>query len=523
MGAGKESHEHNSLPGLKRQPAKSGLPIFHKATHKFPFFNDSKTRFLFLTVGLLLIVLGLLHFMYYKSRRDDMINDTSIKLSIMSEMAQDSLSSMMLGGQDRQLGQFITRSMTRDLKEMRLISPAGKVISSTMASDNNFMVKGLPLENKIITDKNGIPVEMFTPVYNDRPCQSCHGTGQDTLAVLNVELLNRGLLHRIDALRKETALSFAAVFLLIFGPMVLFYSRLVERPLRALKESVKKASGGNFDIRFDAANDNELGGLCADLNSAFGLFRQIRTDLEARQVETIAKMEKMASLGELAAAIAHEIKNPLAGISGAIQVFSEDIPGDDPRKEIMKEILTEIDRLDESVKSLLTYARPPMLRPVKVDIISVIERARTLLGKQAQSQNVNIKMPPAGGDECIIEADPERMQEVFFNIMQNSLRLMPGGGELSIELRCEGIAEKDNGETIEIMISDTGMGLQPDDLKNIFKPFFTTKHSGSGLGLAIGKNIVEEHGGRIEVESRPGLGSTFHVIMQSLVFVEKNG
>ncbi len=500
------------------------------SSRSLPAVHRLRARYLLLVAGLLVAVLGLWHLMYYKSRKEDMIRDTSVKLSIMTEMAKDSVVSLMLGGQDRQLGLFIARSMTPELKAMRLITPDGKVISSTMASENNFVVRGLPLERKIITGADGIPQAMFTPIYNDRPCQTCHGTDGETLAVLNVELLNSGLAQRIGALRDGTLFSFAAAFLLIFAPIVFLYSRLVDGPVRGLKEAAKKAAGGSFDVRFKATGDDDLAGICTDLNQAFGQFRQMRAALEERHLEAMSKMEKMASLGELAAAVAHEIKNPLAGISGAIQVFAEDIPDSDPRKEIMQDILNEIDRLDQSVRSLLAYARPPTMRPVKVGIASVVERARGLLARQAEAQYVEIKMP-AASDDVIVEADPEQMQQVFFSIMQNSLGLMPSGGVLEVSIE-KGGGENDE-DAVRVTISDTGMGMPEDDLKNIFRPFFTTKRSGaglagpglagSGLGLAISKNIVEQHGGRIEAGSRPGLGSTFHVIMQSHITTQKDG
>ncbi len=496
--------------GRANSPAFRSLPAPHKL----------RARYLLATAAVVAVALGLVHAAYYRARRDGIIKDTSARLSIMTEMARDSIVSLMLGGQNGQLGRFITGSMTRDLKAMRLISPGGKVICSTMASQNDFTVRGLPLERKVVRDGHGIPVGIYTPIYNDRPCQSCHGTDKETLAVLNIELLNRGPLQKIAALRKETLFSFGTAFVLVFAPLGLLYLRLVDGPVRGLRESAKKAAKGNFDATFRAERDDELGGICADLNQAFEEVRRMKAALEERHQEAISKMEKMASLGELAAAVAHEIKNPLAGISGAIQVFAEDIPVNDPRKEIMQEILNEIDRLDQSVRSLLAYARPPVLRPVKVDIVSVVERARGLLARQAEAQGVQIRMP-AAGYEVIAEADPEQMQQVFFSIMQNSLGLMPSGGTMEVSVRRDGAVGGE--DTVRVTLSDTGMGIPSEDMKNMFRPFFTTKHSGSGLGLAISKNIVEQHGGRIEAESRPGLGSIFHVIIPSRASTQKDG
>ncbi len=483
--------------------------------------SSLKGRFLLAAGGLLLAVLGFLNYQGYAYGRHRIIEGYSRSLSNITEVVKSGLTTVMTSGNESLFRNFITAGMTENLKVMRLINPdSGKIISSTMASEDNYVMKNPPLERKIVMDGRGIPLSMFVPIYNNKPCQGCHGAEKEILAVLNVELVNQEAADRLRALKNRAMISFGAGFLLIFMPLSLFYIRFVDKPLKSIQKSAKAAAGGDFTVKFrdgrpegargmDYRGPDELGRLCADLNHVFGNFRRMKAEFESRSAETVAKMEKMATLGELAAAVAHEIKNPLAGISGAIQVFAEDIPGNYPRKEIINDVLGEIDRLDQSVRNLLAYARPPILRPVNMDLLSVVERARRLTEKQADSQGVQIVMPSMAAAPAVIEADPEQMQQVFFNIFQNCLRSMPSGGVLSVEIL------PGAGEEVEVRISDTGMGIPADSLEHIFKPFFTTKHSGSGLGLAISKNIVEEHGGRIEVESRPGLGSTFHVIMQS--------
>ncbi|MDA8170637.1 MAG: ATP-binding protein [Nitrospiraceae bacterium] len=479
-----------------------------------------KGRFLLATGGLLLAVLGFFNYQNYVFDRNCITEGCTRKLSAMTELVKSGLTTLMASGKNDQFKDFITAGMTENLKAMRLINPdSGKIISSTMASEDNYVMKNLPIDREILRDGQGLPRSMFVPVYNNKPCQGCHGTQKEILAVLNVEMVNQEAAERLHALKSKALISFGAGFLLIFAPFSLLYMRFIDRPLKLIQKSAKAAAGGDFGVIFcegqrerapgtDYRGPDELGRLCADLNRVFRNFGRIKEDFERRSAETVAKMEKMATLGELAAAVAHEIKNPLAGISGAIQVFAEDIPDSDPRKEIVNDVLGEIDRLDQSVRNLLAYARPPILRPVNMDILSVVERARRLLEKQADSQGVQFLMPSTAAPLAVIEADPEQMQQVFFNIFQNCLHSMPSGGVLSIDIL------PDAGTEVEVRISDTGMGIPADSLEHIFKPFFTTKHSGSGLGLAIGKSIVEAHGGRISVDSRPGLGSTFHVIMQ---------
>ena len=466
--------------------------------------------------GLLCIVLGAFHFRDYTENKKHLAEENARRLSVTTEVVKNGLITLMLEGKGKDFREFISDVMTADLKSMRLITSGGKVISSTMDGETGMRFQNLPLEDKIYKDKNGIPYAVFMPIYNERPCQRCHGTDERIISVLNVELADRGTHAQIEEMRLYAGLKFLLMFLAIFGPIWCINSKAISTPLKDISGNLKRALRGETNIQFKPAV-SEIGEISSDLNKVMGQMGQMREKLEVCYTDTMKRMEKMASLGELAAAIAHEIKNPLAGISGAIQVFVEDIKENDPRREIIKEILSEIDRLDQSIKNLLNFANPPALRTVQTSIIPVIERARRLVARQAESQGVNIMMPVEDPAVPPVEVDPEQMQQVFLNVMLNALHSMPGGGTLTVNVYR---GEDDN---IEITISDTGGGIHPDTARDIFKPFFTTKRSGTGLGLAISKGIVEKHGGSISVESRQGLGSTFHVIIPLKVSLAADG
>jgi signal transduction histidine kinase len=274
-----------------------------------------------------------------------------------------------------------------------------------------------------------------------------------------------------------------------------------------MRNTVRKIEGGDISIRFPAERKDELGDLGMSLNSMLKEIGKMRHDLESCHVEEMQKVEKMATIGELAAAIAHEIKNPLAGISGAIQVFSEEFPPDDPRLEIIAEVQNEISRLDKAVRDLLSFARPPKPHLTKTPIDSLIERAVNLVMTQAKKQKVEVNIisleqPPE------VNVDLEQMQQVFLNVLINALHSMPGGGNLTITTYVR--PEKNEAE---VSVADTGPGISQENIKNIFKPFFTTKHTGTGLGLAISKKIMDNHNGDIIVESKVGAGSNFRIIL----------
>jgi two-component system NtrC family sensor kinase len=439
----------------------------------------------------------------------------------MAEMIKSGLVSTMLQGRGPEYRHLIGSLMTEDMKAVRLYRADGKLVSAIgpggdeQISDEQKALSNIPLSPKLVYNGQGIPAQTFMPLYNSQSCQGCHGTEKEVLGILSVELSSAYAEGRIHKLRMNFFLFYAISFLVIFLPLLYLLHRFVTRPLKAISHAVKAVSRGNLNVRLPERGSDEIAALSRDLNATIESMESMKKQVEASHQQTLKKMEKMASLGELAAAVAHEIKNPLAGISGAIQVLAEDIPSGDPRKEIIREILSEIDRLDQSIKNLLTFARPADLRFVPTHILPVIERSIRIIAKQAEKQGVAIRIDEAREGKPV-HLDPEQMEQVFLNLMINALHSMPSGGTLSISVLAR------DAEHAEAVFSDTGTGIEPEALANIFKPFFTTKHAGTGLGLAISKNIVEKHGGIMEAESRPGLGSIFHVIIPYLT-ESKNG
>jgi two-component system sensor histidine kinase HydH len=218
----------------------------------------------------------------------------------------------------------------------------------------------------------------------------------------------------------------------------------------------------------------------------------------------VARSQRLASLGSLAAGVAHEIRNPLSSIKGFATYFLErqDKPED---KEIAKVMIHEVDRLNRVVSQLVELAMPVSVSKKPVSLSAVIEKSLKILERDASEKKIEIKttfMP----EELQIAIDEDRIKQVLLNLYLNGIESMEKGGILSIEL-----SEK-NGEAI-IKISDTGCGISEKDLAHVFDPYFTTKTTGTGLGLAIVHNIIEAHGGKITAESRPGNGTVFTIYL----------
>ncbi len=217
----------------------------------------------------------------------------------------------------------------------------------------------------------------------------------------------------------------------------------------------------------------------------------------------IARSQRLASVGRLAAGVAHEIRNPLSSIKGFATYFKErypDAPQDQKTANIM---IAEVDRLNRVVGQLLEFARPVPVSPKLTSLKDLVDDSVRLIEQKAKEKQITVKtLNSAKVDKAVI--DPDRINQVLLNLYLNAIESMEPGGELGVELSA---GEEDH--HIEIRVSDTGCGIPGEHLSRIFDPYFTTKSTGTGLGLAIAHNIMEAMGGKINISSRPGKGTTF--------------
>jgi signal transduction histidine kinase len=217
----------------------------------------------------------------------------------------------------------------------------------------------------------------------------------------------------------------------------------------------------------------------------------------------MSRAEHLATLGELAAGLAHEIRNPLAGIAGVMEIVGRELPETSPSREVLKEVQQEVLQIKKILSDLLDYARPrePEFRPG--DLNEVAERAVTLARQQALTRPIEFELVPSPGLPPV-DHDVTQIQQVLLNLLLNAIQAIRESGHIRLELSAE------NSSAV-ITVSDTGHGIAPENLRKVFRPFFTTKGHGTGLGLSLARGIVEAHGGRIEVASELGQGSRFTV------------
>lgn len=226
---------------------------------------------------------------------------------------------------------------------------------------------------------------------------------------------------------------------------------------------------------------------------------QVRSEERSVAEERLTRSEHLATLGQAAASLAHAIRNPLAGISGAIQVLRDAMEPDDPRRDVMREITVQISRLDAAVKDLLVYARPPSPQLVPCDLSALVDQALSVIRQAPIMQGIEVRVYPVA-DAPVIMADAGQIEDLMMNLLFNAAHASPRDGRIMIEL-------SRTADCAQVTVVDHGHGMNQAIRRLAFEPFFTTRAKGTGLGLPICRRIVEAHGGSIDLESREGQGT----------------
>ena len=222
--------------------------------------------------------------------------------------------------------------------------------------------------------------------------------------------------------------------------------------------------------------------------------------------EEVALKKRMAALGEMAAGVAHELRNPLASLSGSVQVLQRDLRPRGEAGELMEIVVKETKRLDGIIRDFLLFAKPGRFAPAPVNLVPIIEQSAKLLRNSRELRADHVIRIHAASPEIWSEVDANRMKQVFWNLAINALKAMPGGGTLTIALQ-------ERGDEIEVSFEDSGVGMSEEALERYFQPFRGEFVEGTGLGAAIVYRIVEEHGGSVGLRSRPGHGTRVRITL----------
>jgi two-component system NtrC family sensor kinase len=430
------------------------------------------------------------------------------------ESLEATLRVQMLRGDSHRLGEAVVRlarpegvaavalsdhrGVVRYATRVAEICARAKIGDRACAGARHAARSGQPRSFVIVEERRELATAVM-PIRNEAACaRACHvhSPSLPMLGLLSIEVpyaqvaaaLRR---YALEMLALSLALALATLVVVLFAAR-----RWVSRPAARLVEATRRVAGGDLSQRI-SVGEAELG----ELAQAFNRMQEQIADGQ-RQVVAQAKL---ASMGKLAASVAHEINNPLSGILTFSEELYEQAAPDDPLRADYKVIYDEALRCREIVRDLLEFGRKGQPRKMRLRVEEAIEDTVRLVARLAPFQNVKIATELDAGLPAIM-ADPGQLRQVLLNLLVNAAEAMPEGGAIAVRARALA------GGGVRISVRDSGHGIPAAIKARVFEPFFSTKGGKtSGLGLAICANIVEQHGGRIEVESEEGEGTTFEI------------
>jgi signal transduction histidine kinase len=445
----------------------------------------------------------------------DMERTRHERAEIFADLVATGVSNVMLSGQPQRVPEFLIALVAHggELEAASLIGTGGLV---TVSSDPRQLGRrpwpdlDSVTETKIVSEPGGDPAQfaVIQPIVRSQACSRCHDVSRPVGGWLDMRFSRAPVLHAQTQLGKTLALSAAVALVCLLAILLWLLGREAIAPLRRLVASMRRAESGELTARADEGRPDELGVAARGFDATLAALRRSQAELEAFYKERMVRADRFAAVGEIATGLAHEIKNPLAGLSGALELLSDDLASNPRHVEVVGEMQHQVKRLAHTMESLLSFARPPKAKLRATDVNATLQNVLFLIRQQNRGGAVGIAADLAE-DLPPVLADPSQLEQVFLNVCLNGCQAMNTreSGTLTVRSRA-------GDGNVLVEIQDTGPGIPHDVRAQVFKPFFTTKREGNGLGLAISARIVAEHGGHIGYRCPPDGGTVFTITLQ---------
>ena len=466
-----------------------------------------RRRILLLVVPIHIVAFTLLFFGIIRLVEIEILNAHSLDVRHLLGEALEDLHPLMVGNEEEEIpgavGEYVEAHKLLDLKMFRT---TGAEIGSSNRVDPGVAEFLAGTEDELFRferEGGNITMHGMRRLRSESECVECHLPAATLgAATMRFDLTDQMVAAR-GSVRRNLAMLIAGWALLV-GIVNIWLGRMTRRSMARLQlhESPKELSTRQSE---DAAG-LLLDPVSAELYESLRKFHENQQSLDAEVANRLRRAEHMASLGQLAAGLAHEIKNPLAGIRGVIELLRDESE-DEEQSSLFEQIVKELDRVNRTIHSLLSFARPSLPQRVPTDVRGLIEDSVRLVRPNLQKQNISLEVEVAPNVDKF-ELDPTHIRHVLVNLVTNAADAIESGGEISIRA----ITSPDEGDLF-LSVTDNGPGIEARFHEKIFEPFYTTKFTGTGLGLAVVNSLVSRSDGVVELLSEPGRGTTVFVLL----------
>ena len=427
----------------------------------------------------------------------------------------------MTSGAHGEISEILNVYRTREgVEEIRVFDLKGHEVFAEQKGPDKPRIREILKTGEIMQfDKeiNGGPVVSYLiPIKNMPECQRCHGKNEALRGGLLLSISLKEMKQDIAQYKERFSFLFALMAVVISVGSIIAVNRLFLKPLNRIRKGAEAIGKGDFISQVPVASHDEIGQLAQTFNQMAIQLKESFESIQKSQ-ERIIQAEKLSSLGELAARLAHELRNPLTSIKMILQAILAGSPTPEMTKEDAEVILKEVKKLDAILTQFLSFARPPRLELRPLNLCHVIEEVLSLMKTEFDRGRVEVLQEISGLPE--IKGDYEKMTQVLINLLNNSIEAMPEGGKLKIVVR--EILENDQRRVL-LRVEDSGHGIPEEYRKKVFDPFFSTKEGGTGLGLSIVYSTIKEHHGSIELQREVGKGTVFAIIFEERLKEDEN-
>jgi signal transduction histidine kinase len=345
---------------------------------------------------------------------------------------------------------------------------------------------------------------VFMRMQNLPNCQTCHSPSQKYLGMIIMDIHDSKTDSIFTFTRRFSFYYTLIVLVIIFLLVAYLHYKYIRKSLKQFRSTIIRVNQGNLWVRLNIPEVRELGKLGKDFNEMLETFEQTQKELQVYHKKELENSQKLATIGEMSARIAHEIRNPVTGISRALEVIVSEMKDSD-NKPILEEIQRQAQRVNQAISNMLRFSRSKDLTLQEGEINEIINSLVFFLRNQAHDKTIQFETD-LSDNIPVFPFDHELMENVLLNLSFNAIQEVPDPGLLQYSTRFNA-----GNREILICLRDNGGGIPADKGDDIFKPFFTTRTKGTGLGLAISKDIIEKHNGKIWYENNRDAGCSFYI------------